>query len=86
MLYSAWNTTNGRKIFFRLWLQDPSSVPPVKLYNRKELIIMETYINDFHTSFYIQKIQNLEFHLPHVRILGNHHCGNTRRKALKHHR
>ena len=38
---------------------------------------METFIADFHTSFYITAIQKLAFHLPHVNILGNNHCGIT---------
>ena len=68
---------------FRLRFQDPSTVTPAKLYTRKELVIMATSIADFHTSFYIPAIQNLAFHLPHVRILGTNHCGNTRREASK---
>ena len=46
-----------------------------KIYTRKELVMMETTISDFHTSFYIPAIQKLAFHLPHVRILGTNHCG-----------
>ena len=45
--------------------------------------MMETKISDFHTSFYIPSIQKLDFHLPHVRILGNNHCGEMRRTAFK---
>ena len=45
--------------------------------------MMETTISDFHTSFYIQSIQKLAFHLPHVRILGTNHCGKMRRTAFK---
>ena len=45
--------------------------------------MIETYIDNFHTSFYITEIKNLAFHLPHVRILGTNNCGNTRREALK---
>ena len=44
---------------------------------------MEKYIVDFHTSVYIPYIQNLTFHLQHVRILGTNHCGNTRRELFK---
>ena len=44
---------------------------------------METTISDFHTSFYIPAIQNLAFHLPHVRILGTNHCGELRRTDFK---
>ena len=45
--------------------------------------MMETTISDFHTSFYLQAIQNFAFHLPHVRILGTNHCGEMRRTSLK---
>ena len=45
--------------------------------------MMDTTISDFHTSFYIQDIQKLAFHLPHVRILGKNHCGELRRTAFK---
>ena len=45
--------------------------------------MMETTISDFRTSFYIPIIQKLDFHLPHVRILGTHHCGEMRRTAFK---
>ena len=44
---------------------------------------METYIYDFHTSFYIPSIKKLALNLPHVRILETHHCGNTFREAFK---
>ena len=44
---------------------------------------METTISDFHKSFYISAIQNLAFHLPHVRILGTNHCGEMRCTAFK---
>ena len=44
---------------------------------------METYIADFHMSFYIPEIQKLAFHLSYVQILGTNHCGNTRREAFK---
>ena len=39
---------------FHLCLQDPVTVSPEKLYTRKELVMMETYISGFHKSFYIQ--------------------------------
>ena len=54
-----------------------------KIYTRKELVMMETTISDFHTSFYIPAIHKLDFHLPHVRILGTNHCGELRRTAFK---
>ena len=57
----AWCTVHGRlpqdeNKIFRLCFQDPSTVTPEKLYTRKEPVMMETYIADFHTSFYIPEI------------------------------
>ena len=54
-----------------------------KIYTRKELVMMETAISNFHTSFYIPAIQKLSFHLPHVRIHGTNHCGELGRTAFK---
>ena len=54
-----------------------------KIYTRKELVMVETTISDFRTSFYITAIQKLVFHLPHVRILGTNHCGEMWRTAFK---
>ena len=42
---------------------------------RKELVMTETTIYDFHASFSIPAIQKLAFHLPHVRILCTNYCG-----------
>ena len=39
---------------------------------------------DFHKDFYIPEIQKISVHLPHVRILGTHHCGNPYQEAFKH--
>ena len=50
---------------------------------RKELVMMETTISDFHIIFYIPAIQKLAFHLPYVRILSTNHCGEMRRIDLK---
>ena len=44
---------------------------------------METKISDFHTIFYILAIQKLDFHLPHLRILGTNHCGAMQRTSFK---
>ena len=53
------------------------------IYTRKELVVMEKTISDFHTIFYIPDIQKLAFHIPHVRILGTNHCGEMLRTAFK---
>ena len=45
--------------------------------------ISTTTISHFHTSFYIQAIQKLWFHILHVQILGTNHCGDSRRTAFK---
>ena len=83
MVFSAWKTPTGRKETFCLCLHDTYYMPPTKLYTRKDIVIMEISISCFHTSFYIPEIQRLAFHLPYVRILVTHHCGNTRCEAFK---
>ena len=55
---------------------------PAKIHTKKELVMMETYIADFHTSFYIPSLRKLVFHLPRVRILGSNHFGNTLHEAF----
>ena len=49
------------------------------LHTRAELFTMKSSIVDFHRDFYIPEIQKLVFQLPHVHIIGTHHCGNMRR-------
>ena len=63
--------------------QESSPDKCTKIYTRKKLVMTETTISDFHTSFYIPAIKKLAFHLPHVRILGSNHCGEMRRTAFK---
>ena len=62
---------------------ESSSEKPTKIYTRKELVMIETTISDFHTSFYIPAIKRLDFHLTHVRILGKNHCGKFRQTDFK---
>ena len=45
--------------------------------------MMETAISGFNTSFYIPAIQKLDFHLPHVCILGANKCVAMRRTSFK---
>ena len=73
---------NEKKICY-MCKQESSPDKSTKIYTRKYLVIMETTIYDFHTSFYIPAIQKLAFHLPHVSILGTNHFGETRRTAFK---
>ena len=54
-----------------------------KIFTRKELVMTETTISEFHTRFYITAIQKLDLNLPHVRILGTNNCGEIRRTAFK---
>ena len=63
--------------------QESSSDESTKIYIRKELVMMETIIFGFHTSFYIPSMQKLAFQLPHVRILGKNYCGKMRHTAFK---
>ena len=52
------------------------------LSTRKNLVLHETSINEFHANYYSTAIAKLAFHLPHVQILGTNEVGNTRRQAL----
>ena len=63
--------------------QESSPDKSTKIYTRKELVMMETTISEFHTSFYIPAIQKLAFHIPHVQILGTNNCGEMRHTAFK---
>ena len=67
----------------RMCQQDTASVPLTKIYTRKELVMTETAISNFHTSFYIPEIQKLAFYITHVQILGKNHCGDFRWTAFK---
>ena len=75
-------TLKNKKICY-MYKQESSSDGPTKIYTRKEIVMVETTIYDFHTSFYIPAIQKLAFHLPHVRILGTNRCDEMRRTAFK---
>ena len=44
----------------------------------------ETSILDFNQHLWIPEIHKLVLHLPQVKILGHHHCGNTHQESLKH--
>ena len=60
------------------------NAPTKNIYTIKELVMMETSIFDYHTSLHITEIQQLAFHLPHILIIGTHHCGNTLWDEFKH--
>ena len=55
------------------------SVINSNLYTIKELVVMEISIVDLRQRLYIPAIHKIAFHLPHVRIIVNHHCCNTHR-------
>ena len=63
--------------------QDSVSEQSTKIYTRKELMMIETTISNFHTSFLISAIQKLAFYIPRVKLLGTNHCGDSRRNAFK---
>ena len=65
---------------------DTDSGHSTKVYTRKELVMTETTISNFYTSFLIPEIQKLAFHIPHVQILGTNHCGDSRQNAFKLHK
>ena len=62
---------------------NPSYSTPGKLYTRKELMLLETLISEFHKKYHTPAIKKLEFHLPHVGILVTHHCGKERCEIFK---
>ena len=76
-------TTHGRlpltdkKVFCKC-KHDTASEKSTEIYTGKELVMMETNISNFHTSFYIPEIQKLAFHVSHVKILVADHCGDSR--------
>ena len=81
-------STHGRPLLtdknnFRKCKQDYALEQSTKIYPRNELVMMETTISNFHTSFYIPEIQKLAFHIPRVQIIGTNHCGESRRTVFK---
>ena len=54
-----------------------------KLYTRKDLVLLETLIKEFHEKFYIPGIKKMAFNFPSVRILGTHHCDKEFCEAFK---
>ena len=72
---------HGRRSFnenkqFPLIEDSTDAIVNEKRYLIKHIVMMETLIVDFHQQLYITEIQKLELHLPHVKIIGTHHCGN----------
>ena len=65
--------------------QDTAWGQSTKINTIKELVMMDTTISNFHTSFYIPAIKKLAFHIPHVQILGRNHCGDYCRTYFKRH-
>ena len=63
--------------------QDTASGKSTKIYTIKELVMIETNIYNFHTSFFIPEIHMLEFHISHVQILGTNHCGDSHWTSFK---
>ena len=63
--------------------QDTASGQPEKKYTRKEVVMMETTIYNFHTKFYIPEIWKLAFHIPQLKILGTNHYGDSFKTAFK---
>ena len=64
--------------------QDSAREKSTNIYTRKELVITDTKFSNCHKSLYIPEIQKLEFHLPHVHILGTNNCGDSRLTTFKH--
>ena len=73
---------NDKKMFFKC-KKDSASEQPTKIYTRKELVMMETTIYNFHTKFYIPEVWKLAFHIPQLKILGTNHYGDSFKTAFK---
>ena len=73
---------NDKKICLKC-KQDTASEQSTKIYTRKELVMMETTISNFHTSFYIPEIQKLAFHIPLVQVLDKNHFFESCRTAFE---
>ena len=80
-------STHGRLLLtdknVRKCKQDSVSEKFTKIYTRKELVMMETIISNFHTSLYIPEIQKLAFHTPHVQIMDTNHCSDSCKTVFK---
>ena len=61
----------------------PDPIVKAKVYTRKNLVMLETSIDEFHKSYYMMAIQKLAFHFPHMCILVTHNCGKTHIDAIK---
>ena len=77
-------TVRGRRPFnenkeCQLCESSTDAIVTTNIYTGKELVVIESSIVGFHRDFYITAIHKLAFHLPHVYILGKHHCVNMRR-------
>ena len=80
-------TVHGRNPFnekkqCKLWGSSTDSIGTEKTYTRKELVMMETSIVDFHQQFHIPAIQTFVLHLLDVHTIGTHHCGNLLLNSL----
>ena len=80
-------TTYGRlpltdNCFYK-YQHDTATEQPTKIYTRKEPVMMETNISNYHKSFYIPEIHKLAFYITHLQILGINHCGESRWTAFK---
>ena len=63
--------------------QDTVSEQFTKIHTRKELVMIETTIYNFHISFYIPEIHKLQFHIPYVQIMGTNHSGDSCQTTFK---
>ena len=61
-------------------LDDSTAKGTFKLH--KQLVLIEETISQFHNNYYKPAIMKLAFHLPHVKLLGKHHCAAQRKAAF----
>ena len=53
------------------------------IYTRKDIVMTEIPVTEFHTSLYIIAIRKLSFHVLYVLIIGTHQINNTHWESFK---
>ena len=81
--FNIWKDSVNSQKYCHKCKEDSASEQFSKVYTIKSLVMMETTIYNYHTSFFIPSIQKLAFHIPHVQIMVTYHCGDSRWNSFK---
>ena len=80
-LYCAHRYTFNENKQYRLCETTTNLIVNKKLYARKNIVIMDTSILEFHQNVYIPAIQKLSLHLTYVHFLGTNYCRNSHQET-----